>query len=159
MRYFMLGMTGGYGGRRWLIQKIYRLSSISSVQEERYWGSWRHGGVQTKGSESDRLLTEPASMRKAPSLLSFSTESWRIGGWGIVRSLMLSAPWEMKQKIKAFRFRFNCNWESQLTKKYLHNHSYLNIKKGEEEYLSLIETTPLWNLNKTNTTASELLLF
>lgn len=36
--------------------------------------------------------TIPASMRKAPSLLSFSTDSCSTLGCGIVRSLMFKAP-------------------------------------------------------------------
>jgi hypothetical protein len=38
------------------------------------------------------ILTEPASMRKAPSLLSFSTDNCWTLGWGMVRSLTFRAP-------------------------------------------------------------------
>lgn len=44
--------------------------------------------------------TIPASMRKAPSLLSFSTDSCSSLGWGMVRSLMFKAPWRWKKQTK-----------------------------------------------------------
>lgn len=66
------------------------------------------------------LLTEPASMRKAPSLLNFSTESWRMGGWGMVLSLILRAPWRRKQRV---RFIDTGNTETQYI--YLHMYMYM----------------------------------
>lgn len=93
--------------------KIYRWNSIQSVQEERDIKQNGSTVVWREESGSVRLLTEPASMRKAPSLLSFSTESWRTGGWGMVRSLMLSAPWELSRRLKLL--------ETGNTKAQLHN--------------------------------------
>lgn len=80
--------------------KIYRWNSIQSVPEERDTKQNGSTVVWREESRSAGLLTEPASMRKAPSLLSFSTESWRTGGWGTVRSLALSAPWEWSRRVK-----------------------------------------------------------
>lgn len=40
-------------------------------------------------------------MRKAPSLLSFSTDSCSTLGWGTVRSLMFKAPWEERKRNRA----------------------------------------------------------
>lgn len=46
------------------------------------------GPTQSSGTTP----TEPASMRKAPSRFSFSTDSCSTLGWGTVRSLMFKAP-------------------------------------------------------------------
>lgn len=71
-----------------LEKKTKHVSPINTNMHHYRWEQyWRH-------------LTVPASMRKAPSLLSFSTESCSSLGWGMVRSLTFNAPWQFTKQHK-----------------------------------------------------------
>lgn len=73
-----------------LEKKTKHVSPINTnIHHYRWEQHWRHHTV-------------PASMRKAPSLLSFSTESCSSLGWGMVRSLTFNAPWQFTKQHKCY---------------------------------------------------------
>ena len=97
--------------------------------------------------ESKMNRTIPASMRKAPSLLSFSTDSCSNLGWGMVRSLMFKAPLGFRKNNKEDDLEAGrCLFCSHLIK---HNYIKWSVLQRElqKDHLTLIVQTASRNLS------------